>query len=201
MLRPVEGLDFDERQHVYSIGGIVVPSVTQIMRPMSSQAYFSVDKDVLARAASRGTDIHLAAELYAMMGCKEAAPEIEPYFNSWLAWYEDVKPEFLALEYRFYHPVMWYAGTVDAIAKIGGHVLLIDYKSTAVLNLGAVTVQASAYEKGLREQGVEVEQRYVLHIRPDGYRRVRDFRRLDDAFDVFLACMKIQNFIKKTEGK
>lgn len=201
MLEPVTGLSFEEERHIYTVNGLIVPSVTQIMRPMSAQSYFSVDKEVLKQAADRGTDIHLAAELFATTRYRNCTPEVQPYFNSWLSWVEDVKPEFLALEYRFYHPALWYAGTVDCLANINGELCLVDYKSTAQINFAAVTVQDSAYEKGLSQHGIEVKRRYVLHIRPDGYNRQRDFVELGNAFDVFLACMKIQNFIKKMEAK
>ena len=32
-------LAFDEQQHLYTLGGLVLPSVTQIMSPMSSMLY------------------------------------------------------------------------------------------------------------------------------------------------------------------
>ena len=35
-------LAFDEQQHLYTLGGLVLPSVTQIMSPMSSMLYAAV---------------------------------------------------------------------------------------------------------------------------------------------------------------
>jgi hypothetical protein len=196
MIALLNDLEFDEMDHIYSVKGVVVPSVTQIMRPLTTQTYFGINKDVLKQAAERGTSVHLAAELYSMMGYKEVTPETEPYFNSWLTWFETVKPEVLALEYRTYDSVLWYAGTIDLIAKINGKIAIVDYKTTTVLNLGAVTVQNSAYSRACIKNGIEIEECYSLHLRPEGY-KPQDFKKLDNAFDIFLACMKIQNYIKR----
>ena len=49
-------LAFDEQQHLYTLGGFVLPSVTQIMSPMSSMLYAAVPQAVLdgRRTEERG---------------------------------------------------------------------------------------------------------------------------------------------------
>lgn len=51
-------LAFDEQQHLYTLGGLVLPSVTQIMSPMSSMLYAAVPQAALDAAADRGTRAH-----------------------------------------------------------------------------------------------------------------------------------------------
>ena len=46
-------LTFDERSHIYRLDGLVVPSVTTIMQPLSRAHYGGIDQDVLERAAER----------------------------------------------------------------------------------------------------------------------------------------------------
>ena len=51
-------LAFDEQQHLYTLAGLVLPSVTQIMSPMSSMLYAAVPQAALDAATDRGTRAH-----------------------------------------------------------------------------------------------------------------------------------------------
>ena len=55
-------LAFDGQQHLYTLGGFVLPSVTQIMSPMSSMLYAAVPQAALDAAADRGTRAHTSAK-------------------------------------------------------------------------------------------------------------------------------------------
>ena len=61
-------LTFEEEWHLYYLNGLEVPSVTTLMKPLSSDFYSTVDPEVLNKAAKRGTAIHNAVENYAKFG-------------------------------------------------------------------------------------------------------------------------------------
>jgi hypothetical protein len=82
-------------------------------------------------AAARGTDVHKAAEAYALGTVPEVAPEIEPYLAQYRRFLTDFAPEFLMAEAPVYNLTAGYAGTLDAIAKIDGKVVVCDMKTTA----------------------------------------------------------------------
>ena len=54
-------LTFEEKTHQYKLNGFEIPSVTTIMKPLSSAHYKTVDEQVLKKAASRGSLVHSRA--------------------------------------------------------------------------------------------------------------------------------------------
>jgi len=58
------------RRLIY-LNGLEVPSVTTLMKPLSSDFYSTVDPEVLNKAAKRGTAIHNAVENYAKFGIED----------------------------------------------------------------------------------------------------------------------------------
>lgn len=81
-------------------------------------------------AAARGTEVHEIAESYALGTPKPASPEIQPYVDQYLKFLEDHAPEYLASEAPVYNFGYTYAGTLDAIVKIGGKTCVLDIKTT-----------------------------------------------------------------------
>lgn len=127
-------LTFEEQKHIYRLNGMMLPSVTTLMKPLSEDFYDGISPDVLDRAAKRGTAIHNAVENFAQFGIEDITPEYAGYFRAFLSWWKARKPEPLATEHRVYHKVLLYAGTVDLICEIKGRLTLVDYKSSASVN-------------------------------------------------------------------
>ena len=50
-------LTFDEATHLYRLNGAELPSVTTVMKPLSTEVYGGVDEWVMERAAGRGTAV------------------------------------------------------------------------------------------------------------------------------------------------
>lgn len=57
-------LEYDEDTHTYIADGIIVPSVTQIIKDKLGNKYSTVAPEVLKRASIRGTAIHKSIEDY-----------------------------------------------------------------------------------------------------------------------------------------
>lgn len=72
-------LTFDDRRHIYRLKGIELPSVTQVMKPLSDETYRSVEPRVLNRAADKGTAVHNAIENYISFGIEDIDPEFSGY--------------------------------------------------------------------------------------------------------------------------
>ncbi len=70
-------LTFEEERHLYYLNGLEVPSVTTLMKPLSSDFYSTVDPEVLNKAAKRGTAIHNAVENYAKFGMISALNAVQ----------------------------------------------------------------------------------------------------------------------------
>ena len=59
-------IDFEAEHHIYTLRGIRLPSVTQIMEPMSLMLYKGIPADVLFEAANRGTRAHEQVSNYVL---------------------------------------------------------------------------------------------------------------------------------------
>ena len=151
-------LTFDDAKHIYRLNGIIIPSVTQVMKPLSDETYRDVDAKVLRRAAGKGTAVHNAIENYLSFGIEDIEPEHAGYFTAFLRWFSEYNPQVIAAEYRLYHKFMGYAGTADLICIINGRLYVIDYKTTQRIEEMLVKVQLKAYSQALGSLGAEPEK-------------------------------------------
>lgn len=59
---PIE-VSFDEEAHKYTTAdGVIIPSVTTLMKPLTEKAYRAIDREVLRAAAELGTAVHECTE-------------------------------------------------------------------------------------------------------------------------------------------
>ena len=103
-------LTFDEGPHLYRLHGLAILSVTTLMKPLTADVYGGVDEWVMERAAERGTAVHNSIENWVSYGIKILPRSIGGYFDGFLAWVKDFKPEILGTECRLYHKALRYAG-------------------------------------------------------------------------------------------
>ena len=61
-------LEYIDDTHTYLVDGIIVPSITQLIKMKFKNKYDAVPKEVLKKAADKGTAMHLAIELYEKEG-------------------------------------------------------------------------------------------------------------------------------------
>ena len=185
-------VDFEEERHIYTEGGFKLPSVTQIMEPMSLMLYASVPDNTLNNAADRGTRVHEQVSNYVLYGIEETDEDTEPYVHAFLDFQRDFNPTWLASEYRCYHKVMRYAGTIDLIGYIGpddgNGVDVVDLKCTAAFHSVMLATQIGAYAEALKSHGVPVRNRYGLQLLNTGKYR---FERVEDGYKNFLHCLGI----------
>lgn len=86
----------------------------------------------LRSATQLGTDVHGAIESYAITGTRpDVDAEVAPFVDRFEEWCDRNSPEYLAAEMTVYSTEYGYAGTADAVMKVGGATVVCDYKSTA----------------------------------------------------------------------
>lgn len=192
-----KALTFDDAKHIYRLNGIIVPSVTQVMQPLSDETYRDVEAKVLRRAAGKGTAVHNAIENYLTFGIEDIEPEHAGYFTAFLRWFDEYKPQVIGKEYRLYHKFMAYAGTADLICIIGGRLYVIDYKTTQRIEEMLVKVQLKAYSQALASLGVEPKRAASLHLKKDG---TFDFQTHDggaESWQVFSSLLTVLRYKQK----
>ena len=194
---PKIGIEFDEERHLYRLDGVILPSVTQIMKPLSDEKYKNIPEEILRKAAYRGTVIHEAIENYIKYDFLDVPEGYEGYLNGFLEFKEEYQPEFLASEFRMAHKFLGYAGTCDLLCMIDGELNLVDFKNTSVINEGLCRVQLEAYSQALSSHGIKVQQRRILQFKSDGTWMNMMFSPDAEAWRVFGSLKVIYDY-KKT---
>ena len=111
---------FDPVEHRYTYDGNPVPSVTQIMRPLTEAVYGKIDPATLRAAADFGTAVHACTEYLdeGDLDANSVEPEWIPYVEAYIAWKDFARPTIERIEWRL--ACEKYAGTIDRIVTING---------------------------------------------------------------------------------
>lgn len=208
-------LEFDEVNHIYTVGGVVYPGVTTIIRPLYSLE--GPSEAVLEYARGRGQAVHKACEIYNLACITEPAvrqldpmqvfgapldPVIQPYFDAWLKFLREKRVTITSAEQRLFHPTMKYAGTWDATGTMedtGSDDWTFDIKAIAKLH-ASVGVQLAAYQE-LRKQNMVIRKdgklirmrRAAVQLKPDGKYVFQEYPLYSD-WPTFVACYTVHNF-------
>lgn len=181
---------FNEEKHEYTWDGEKVPSVSEILSPLSADRYGLINGMVLADAARRGRAVHALTEAIdygVSVDGDEDAIEFEAYVEAYCSFLiEHDVTWVLSEEIVTYtkaeaeRPV--YAGTLDRYGLIDGERAIVDIKTYASLDADAqmqASCQTQLYKDALISNGFEAHgaKRYVLHLKKDGKYRLAS---LDD---------------------
>ena len=190
-------LEFEERKHIYHLNGIQIPSVTQIMKPLSDMVYESIDSQTLEYAARRGTIVHDAIDNYLEFEIEDVPEEQRGYFDAFLAWKEKENPEIIATERKVYHKALRYAGKCDLLCMIDGRLTLVDYKTSAAFQPMLYPIQLEGYAKAWETHGVKVEDKMILHLKKDGKYIVHRCAQNPEHYSVIFALATLYNYEAK----
>lgn len=190
-------LTFEERRHVYLLNGMEIPSVTTLMAPLSDRVYGTVDKETLTKAAGKGTAVHNAIDNYLEFGVDDIPEEYRGYMDSFLGWMEMSKPEIIATERKVYHKLFRYAGTSDLLCMIDGKMTLVDYKTSYQEQPLLHNIQLEGYARAWDSQGVEIEDRLILHLKKDGKYMAHHYPKSAENFEVMKSLNTLYNYMKK----
>ena len=190
-------LTFEERTHTYKLEGVKIPSVTTLMEPLASKVYGPIDKATIAQAANKGTIVHDAIENYLEFGVDDIPVEYRGYMDSFHGWMEMSKPEIIATERKVYHKLFRYAGRTDLLCMIGGRLTLVDYKTSYQEQPLLHNIQLEGYARAWDSQGVEIEDRLILHLKKDGKYMAHHYPKSAENFEVMKSLNTLYNYMKK----
>ena len=161
-------LSFDEKNHIYRLNGVEIPSVSKLLEPLKDRCYSGISERTLEKAAEKGTSVHTAIEGWIKYGVDDIPERNRSYFDGFLDWWNQYHPIPIASEVRIYHKEKLYGGTVDFLTYIGDQVTLIDFKTTAQLHELNCRVQLEAYSQALKSHGIQIERKHILHLKKNG---------------------------------
>lgn len=192
---------FDEATHTYTLDGKVMPSVTQILKPLTEAIYRFVPDDVMADAADLGRAVHKACELLARGTLDEDSlhPDIVPYLDGYRRFIAESGFRPVLIEEPAYHPQLGYAGMLDVFGAQADRPTLIDIKTTSTITPAIVGPQTAAYgdmvirHPAMEALGKQKLVRSAVHLIGDGtYRQV--FFKDDADRSVFVSLLNIHHW-------
>jgi hypothetical protein len=189
-------LVFNEDGHVYTIGSMVIPSVTQIISPLYD--FGGVNPSVLKYAAERGTEVHFAVEKFIKYGYESRLDsDAQRYFMQFLEWFKGKKFNRLdfACETMVYNKAYNYCGTIDLIwyDEIEKEYTLFDIKTSSATDIKTWSVQLTAYAKACEEYGILIKHINVIQLAEDSFKELTATNELG----VFLSCLNIYIYKNK----
>ncbi|MCX4355793.1 MAG: hypothetical protein OSJ43_06140 [Oscillospiraceae bacterium] len=195
-----EDLVFEEDKHIYVLNGIELSSVTTLMKPLSDKIYGTIGKEVLDKAARKGTAVHSAIETYNNFGFIDIDSVNKPYFDGYIKFHEEHSVKAYGSEIRLYHKELMYAGTADMIADVDGKMTLVDFKTSHSVSDMLCGVQLEAYSRAFKSHSLDfdIKQKAIVHLKKDGSYGLHLFKLNDpECWKVFTALITIDNYKKK----
>lgn len=189
-----ENITFEENGHIYRMGNMIIPSVTQIMKPIVD--YSMINQNVLSYAADRGIEVHFAVEKFLKYAyISKLDSEAQLYFEQFLAWFGDNHyfREDFACEILGYNKTYNVCGTMDIIRQDEkGEYHLIDIKTGSVADIDTWSVQAAGYELICKGYGIKLKSKTVLQLSQTDYKLFQ----CTEQVGTFFNCLGIYNFLK-----
>lgn len=189
---------FDAAAHRYTLDGMALPSVTQILQPLYDFA--GIPAEVLERKRQLGQDVHLACELLDRNDLDEDSAEgraalvpIAGYVQAYKKFLAHTRAKVVENETRLWHPLHLYAGTVDRRFLIERELWDVDLKTTIEVS-PIVGPQTAAYSAMLQAHGHPPPNvRAALQLLPSGDFRLVPFKDPQD-LPVFLSMLTVHRF-------
>ena len=183
-------LTFDEALHEYRLGGVRVPSVTQLLAPLCS--FEGIPTSVLEAKRALGQRVHFACQLDDEDDLDESSvdDDVRGYLEGYRRFRRETGATVLLNEQRVVDHVMRFAGTLDRVLLIASVKWLVDLK-TCIATPIAVGPQTAAYLRALADPSVT--HRAALRLRPDGTYRFDPLNGADD-WTTFMACVALHRF-------
>jgi hypothetical protein len=186
-------LTFDEDTHTYRVGGVVVPSVTQVLDGLHSFA--AVPQDVLKAAQERGTYVHALCEYHDEGDLDPSS--IGPYggyLDAWIEFRASYKAEWTGIEVRGYSARFGFAGTCDRRGYLGAVPYILDIKTSAQPHR-TWGIQTAAYRQLACEDDPlwMMARRATVQLRADGTFKFLTWDSPTD-WHAFLALITLRNW-------
>lgn len=181
---------YDEENHKYYVNGVEKPSITEIAKPISQERLNALQMALVENARKRGSRCHELAEEYLLLGeldTDEIEAEYFPYIQQFVLWVKTYRPKVLFTEKRFFGED--FCGTLDLLCEIDGKVINVDYKFTSQIDKKSLSVQLEGYDRLAKENGINIDESWFLHIKKDGY-VFKPITKDSEWFDILLAHNK-----------
>ena len=199
--------EFDPATHTYTVDGETVPSVTEILAPLTVGKY-PPNAGVIQQAAARGTRIHELCALYDMDALpEEFEADLVPYVQAWANFCRDYQMEWLHIE-KPLHDEQYVAGTLDRLGRDRlGYYTVVDIKTAQSLDRPAkiaLACQLYGYQRLAKHEGLyhysDIEAAMGVQLLKTGDYRVYHKEDLElkygfDSWSLFTRLLEIYDLL------
>jgi CRISPR/Cas system-associated exonuclease Cas4 (RecB family) len=196
-------LTFEQEPHIYRWNESIVQSVTQIIGQwlrvgdmyVNVFTGATVNAQMFEDAGLWGTSVHTMIDYYLDGDLDTSNLTASQHYTlaNFKNWLEEMNVEVIAHEQRLYSKKYKYAGTYDALCKIGGKLFVVDWKTG---DYSYADAQLSAYAQLIKENSHRRNiRKAVLYLPRNGNYK---FIVMNDpnAWSFFLSRLNTHNYIK-----
>jgi hypothetical protein len=160
-------LEYIDETHTYLYDGIILPSITQLLKVKFGSKYNNIPKKILERAAEQGTAVHQAIEDYEQQNIETDLPELHGYKSLKEEYkFECVGNEVPVVLFRNDEAVA--CGRLDLVLREGEEIGLGDIKRTSTLDKNYLAYQLNLYRIAYQQcYGTEISFLRGLHLREE----------------------------------
>ena len=196
-------LVFEEDKHQYSLGGVMLPSVTQVLTGVGIIDFSNVPPAVLEAACKFGTAAHKATALYDKRTLDEETldPNLRPYLDGWILFRQEYGFTPTVIEQPMYSKIYHFAGTPDRLGnwRIDNSLIVPDIKTGSQF-YPANPIQLAAYEILIREtapwpqvnKGLKIKRLSIL-LNDKGTYKIKEYSDKRDK-DIFICALSLYNW-------
>lgn len=189
------GVVFDAEEHRYSLNGEELKGITStLLHTAFPDNYKGVSAEILDHAATRGTAVHQALQNN-FTHCF-VPPVMKPIVEAAAKLMAEKQLTPIEFEYLITDREE-FASAIDIVAiDFAGNIVIIDTKTTSVLNYDYVAYQTAIYERMFKMQNphLHVSSHYVLYLSVDdnyNFRSAPSLERLPDVDDNALDALLV----------
>lgn len=191
-------ITFEADTHSYFYGMERVPSVSEILRPLTETYLAAIPEGILNWKRDLGIAVHKACELLDLGTLDEESvdPQIVPYIEAYKAFRVDYQPKWDAIEQFVFADIGRYAGTLDRAGELTTGPAIVDIKTSLKVQPSAA-VQLWAYAVAYGE--VLAPDLLVLQLMKDGTYKLVPFTQYDEYDATWNALLTLHGWKKRNE--
>lgn len=193
-----------DNTHTYFLDSVQIPGTTRLLSDHGISDFSRVNKRVLEKAQLFGDAVHMTTELYdkGTLCFDTLDKNLKPYLRGWIKFRKDFGFDPEHIEFMDFHPKYKYGFKLDRVGIINkgrhkGKRAIVEIKSCELRP--AVGIQMASYQDGwnANNKKTKVTLRIAVQLIENDYRHEIYKNKLD--FQVFLACLTIENWKKINE--
>lgn len=160
-------LEYIDETHTYIYEGVVLPSITQLLKVKFGKKYDFVPKATLERTAEQGSAVHKAIEDFEKQGIESPLPELRNYkFLKKAYKFDCIDNEVPVVLFQDDEPVA--CGRLDLVLTEGEQTGLGDIKRTSALDKNYLAYQLNLYRIAYQQcYDAEISFLRGIHLRND----------------------------------